>query len=218
MLSYSLSLSRSRTFSLSLSFFLSLSLSLAHSLSLSLSFPPSLPRTHLVSQLPSRVEQAPTIVCMYTHVCVCVALQFPKQFEQASANFIFSTYLCIRNAVCLYTYFDLFRFLVLTFFVYTYFDLMWCKSDCIVMCACVSIWSYAMKIGFVDNHHFRNGTIQTGKTVLGADTKCLNESLHTCYSKWLEDHIQTLLDNLPLGMKMHRWCSCVCVTHACAML
>jgi len=97
-------------------------------------------------------------------------------------------------------------------------NLMWCKSACIVMCTCVSIWSYAMKIGSVDNHHFCNGTIQTGELVLGADTKCLHESLHTCYSKWLEDYIQTMLDNLPLGMKMHRWCSCVCVLHVWATL
>jgi len=97
-------------------------------------------------------------------------------------------------------------------------NLMWCKSDCIAMCACVSAWSYAMKIGIGDNQYFGNGTIQTGKTVLGADTQCLHESLHTCYSKWVEDHIQTLLDNLPLGMKMHRWCSCVCVMHVCATL
>jgi len=61
-----------------------------------------------------------------------------------------------------------------------------------------------MKMGIGDNNHFRNGTIQTGQTVLGADTQCLHERLHTYYSKWLEDHIQTLLDNLPLGMKMHR--------------
>ena len=80
------------------------------------------------------------------------------------------------------------------------------------------IWSCAMKIGIGDNNHFCNSTIQTGKTVLGADTQCLHESLHTCYSKWLEDHIQTLLDNLPLGMKMHRWYSCVFVVQACAML
>jgi len=86
------------------------------------------------------------------------------------------------------------------------------------MCACVPIWSYAMKICIVDNHHFCNGTIQSGTTILGADTQCMHESLHTCYSKWLEDHIQTLLDKLPLGMKMHRWYSCVCVLRACATL
>jgi len=63
---------------------------------------------------------------------------------------------------------------------------------------------YATKIGIVDNKHFSNGTIQIGVTLLGADSQCLHENLHTGYSKWLEDHIQTLLDNLPLGMKMHR--------------
>ena len=93
-------------------------------------------------------------------------------------------------------------------------SLMWCKSDCTAMCACVPIWSYAMKIGNVHNHHFCNGTIQIGTTILGADTQCLHESLHTCYSKWLEDYIQTLLD----GMKLHRLYSCVCVLHVCATL
>ena len=97
-------------------------------------------------------------------------------------------------------------------------SLMWCKSDCIAMCACIPTWSYAMKIGNVDNLHFCNGTIQIGTTILGADTQCLHESMHTCYSKWLKDHIQTLLDNLPLGMKLHRLYSCVCVLHACAAL
>jgi len=60
--------------------------------------------------------------------------------------------------------------------------------------------------------------LQIGQDVLGADTQCMHESLHTCYSKWLEDHIQTLLDHLPLGMKMHRWDSYACVLHASATL
>jgi len=75
----------------------------------------------------------------------------------------------------------------------------------------VPIWSHAIKIGNVDNLHICNGTIQIGTTILSADTQCLHESLHTCYSKWLEDYFQTLLDNLPLGMKLHWLYSCVCV-------
>jgi len=97
-------------------------------------------------------------------------------------------------------------------------SLVWCKCACIAVCACVPIWSHAIKIGNVDNLHICNGTIQIGTTILGADTQCLHESLHTCYSKWLEDYIQTLLDNLPLGMKLNRLYSCVCVLHVCATL
>jgi len=65
--------------------------------------------------------------------------------------------------------------------------------------------------------HICNGTIQIGTTILGADTQCLHESLRTCYSKWVEDYIQTLLDNLPLGMKPHRLYSCVCVCYMCVL-
>jgi len=72
------------------------------------------------------------------------------------------------------------------------------------MCACVPICSYTTTIVVVGNKHFCNGTVHIGETLLGADSQCLHESLHTCYSKWLEDYIQTLLDDLPLGMKMHR--------------
>jgi len=81
------------------------------------------------------------------------------------------------------------------------------------MCACVPIWSYAMKQVIVDNHHFFNGTVPSGTTILGADTQCMHESMYTCYSKWLEDHIQTLLDKLPPVVFM-----CVCVACVCYAL
>ena len=97
-------------------------------------------------------------------------------------------------------------------------SLICCKCVCFAVCACVHIWSHASKIENVDNLHVCNGAIQIGTMILGADTQCLHESLHTCYSKWLEDYIQTLLDNLPLGMKLHRLYSCVHVLHVCFTL
>ena len=80
------------------------------------------------------------------------------------------------------------------------------------MCATMSAEFDAMQEWLYCN------VMQLGQEILGADSQCLHESLHTCYSKWLEDHFQTLLDHLPLGMKMHRWNSYVCVLHACATL
>ena len=91
-------------------------------------------------------------------------------------------------------------------------SLSWRHWECIAMCDWISIELDEM-LEWLYGHVF-----QTGQDVLGADTQCMHESMHTCYSKWIEDYIQTLLDHLPLGMKMHRWNSYACVLHACATL